>query len=75
MYIIFDCLTVPSCPVAVVFLRPSVRPVVWPVVVVLPLSVRPVVAVRRRRPSSSVSVPSCPVVAVAFLCPSVRPSR
>ena len=46
-----------SCPVVVVVLCPSVRPVVRPGVVVRPLSVRsvvrPVVVRRRRRPSSS----------------------
>jgi hypothetical protein len=42
-----------------VFLGPSVRPVARPVVVVRPLSVRP--------------VSSCAVVAIVLLCPFVRP--
>ena len=53
---------VPSCPVVVVvFLCPSVRPIVRPVVVVRPLSVHP-------RPSSVVVRP-------LSVRPSRRPSR
>ena len=82
MNIGYLCPSVPSCPVVVVIvvvvvvvLCPSVRPVVRPVIVVRPLSVRPrpsVVVVRplsvRPRPSSSSVVVVRPLSVRSVVC-------